>query len=548
MKKLYASALTAIALSAVGFAENPNYGFQGTVVQQDGINIQTVSNFGVVSVEDAIFATQYYGARSDLPLSMELTSHNNYAVWKITYTDTYYLVDINNPTLVVSAEDIAASSSVVAVQPVAVEMLDQAPSLSNTISIVPATPQVVITDSVVTEVSNSNTAVFANGETVLVSADSPVVYATTGHSENCICTVPFQEGITFETIGNYGRVGVRDAVYASLAHTKRNELPETATLAVYNNYYVWQIIFVDAYVLVDVDNADSHLVLPISVETTASIGSLPGPIYLITEPSIVASTVTESSTPVEPIIEAVVEPVTEAVVEPVTEVVENNVTNEVSVDLSIGFEVELFFDGTESTTTSSSTNSVYDAEGYDANGYDAEGYNREGYNASGFDREGYDREGYNAEGYDRDGYYKYTVVDSGDTPTTPDHTTYDAEGYDANGYDAEGYNREGYNTSGYDREGYDAEGYNAQGTDRNGYNKFSADGSGTNNTHDTGMNNSMYDAEGYDANGYDTEGYNREGYNVSGYDREGYDAEGYNAEGTDREGYNKYSNDDKSGG
>jgi len=107
MKKKYISALTVIALSTVGMAEKPDYSFQGTVALQDGINIETVVNSGIVSQQDAIFAAHYYGVRSDAPVSVDLATFNNYIVWQVAFHDTYYMVDVNNPTLVLNSSQAA---------------------------------------------------------------------------------------------------------------------------------------------------------------------------------------------------------------------------------------------------------------------------------------------------------------------------------------------------------------------------------------------------------------------------------------------------------
>ena len=585
MKKIYASALTVIALSAVGLAEKPDNSFQGTVVLQDGISIETISDFGRVSQVDAVFAAHYYGARSDEPLAVNLASYNNYVAWQVVFADTHFFIDINNPTLVAnvpySADMGIANSAMTTI-------------IGSTETVSASVAPTLVTPVMSTNDMAGNTVVYPNGETVLVSSNSPAVYATVGESASVAYSVPFQEGITAENIGSYGSVQARAAVYASLAHTKNTVLPQTVALAVYNNYYVWQVTFMDSYVLIDVNNADSHVILPITDEATASITIVPGPIYIVTIAQVAEPIVVEQVVATPVVVESVVAtPTVTETLTPVAPVVnnvtENNVTNEVYVDINLGFEFEMVFgdttDGSSSTAVVDS-HTTYDSEGYDASGFDGEGYNREGYNASGYDREGYDREGYNAEGYDREGYYKYTTYeDTSDSSnvSVDNNTIYDSEGYDANGFDNEGYNREGYNASGYDREGYDMEGYNAEGYDREGYYKYttyedksdvsvdsvydsegydadgySASGYDREGYDREGYNSEGYDREGYykyttyqedtsvsvyDAEGYDSEGYDAEGYSASGYDREGYDREGYNSEGYDREGYYKYSED-----
>ena len=71
--------------------------FQGTLAYQEGFSYDSLASY-IISSDEAFYSAQYYGERTDTPVSIKLAVLDNYVVWQFDFADQVICIDAQDAT------------------------------------------------------------------------------------------------------------------------------------------------------------------------------------------------------------------------------------------------------------------------------------------------------------------------------------------------------------------------------------------------------------------------------------------------------------------
>ncbi len=320
--------------------------FEGTLAYQDGFSHDSLASY-IISSDEAFYSAQYYGERTDSPLSIKLAVLDGYVVWQFDFVDQIVCIDAQDATNAYALPVDGVAYTYIIDDFSSTNVVSAATNVNTVSAVNPINPINPMNAQTTSYVSSSNAG----------SSNMGVAYQS--NQQNAYVQTNSQENYNISSDGYSG---------------------------LYNGYATYEDYLAAYMTSVNQETAAMQALTQAAMPTVSN-----QQVMYMGESAVSAQTTmqttmqTNMQNPIGPVqnlgIIGLANPVA-PVVAPVAVVSSHSSDYDVE-----GYDAE-----------------GYDAEGYARNGYDREGYDREGYNAGGYDREGYNREGYNMTGYDREGY------------------------------------------------------------------------------------------------------------------------------------------------